>query len=212
MKILIASYKGGPGKSTLTTNLAVEFQRQGKSVLVLEADPDVATSSTWANDREETGLHPIMVARKGGVMSTFIEQLGSKHDVILIDAPGKNSKEMRSAALAVDMLLIPTRPSQPDVDACLDMIEFIEEAQERNPKLRACVVINQASTNINSNDTADTIAALEESFDIAETVIYQRKSYQTAISTGSSVIESKDYKAKGEIQNLARELQEEING
>lgn len=212
MKILIASYKGGPGKSTLATNLAVEYQRQGKSVLVLEADPDVATSSTWANDREEAGRQPVLVVRKGGLLSTLIEQMADKHDVILIDAPGKNSKEMRSAALAADMILIPTRPSQPDVDACHDMSAFIEEARERNPTLRACVVITQAATNVFASDAQETTAALEESFDIAETVIHQRKSYQTAISAGASVIESKDSKAKAEIQNLAREIQEEING
>lgn len=48
MIITIGSHKGGTGKSTLSTNLAVAYQSTGHRVIVIEADPSVSTTSTWA--------------------------------------------------------------------------------------------------------------------------------------------------------------------
>lgn len=46
MIITIGSHKGGTGKSTLSTNLAVAYQSTGHRVIVIEADPSVSTTST----------------------------------------------------------------------------------------------------------------------------------------------------------------------
>ena len=39
MKIVVASRKGGVGKSTLTSGLASYFSTQGKRVLAIDLDP-----------------------------------------------------------------------------------------------------------------------------------------------------------------------------
>ena len=41
---------------------------------------------------------------------------------------------------------------------------------------------------------------------VADVVVHHRKSYQTTLSEGISVVESKDPKAKAEIQLLAQEI------
>ena len=75
MIVVIAHIKGGVGKSTITVNLAVELQRQGKDVVMLEADPTVRTVSNWAGDREEYG-HPRIQC---------LQQTGNLHSVLLDD-------------------------------------------------------------------------------------------------------------------------------
>lgn len=212
MKLLISSNKGGPGKSTMATNLAVEYQRLGYKTLLIEIDATVTTASTWANDREEHDVPPLTVIRKGGNLSGTIEELGEAYDAVIVDAPGADTRETRTAAVAVDALLVPVRTSQADVDEALKMREMIQDAQDRNPNLKACAILTQAPTNAFAAEISETKAALEDYYDMAETVIYLRKAYQTAMSEGLGVIEGKDSKAKGEIQNLAREVEEYING
>lgn len=52
MIILIGSEKGGVGKSTLATNLAVLLVSSGKDVVILDADRQ-STCANWAQDRSE---------------------------------------------------------------------------------------------------------------------------------------------------------------
>ena len=76
MIITIGSHKGGTGKSTLTTNLAVAYQSTGKSVIVVESDPSVSTTSTWAARREEHDeLKPVTVLRKTGRLASTLRDL-----------------------------------------------------------------------------------------------------------------------------------------
>ena len=51
MIIVFGHQKGGTGKSTLTVNMAVELQRQGKDVLLVDADPTIRTTSNFTTDR-----------------------------------------------------------------------------------------------------------------------------------------------------------------
>ncbi|CAJ0992667.1 ParA family protein [Sodalis praecaptivus] len=54
MIILIGSQKGGCGKSTTCVNIASELVRQGKDVVLVDADRQ-GTSSNWISDRNNAG-------------------------------------------------------------------------------------------------------------------------------------------------------------
>ena len=53
--IAICNQKGGVGKTTTTLNLGVGLARQGKRVLLVDADPqsDLTSSLGWNGDRLE---------------------------------------------------------------------------------------------------------------------------------------------------------------
>lgn len=214
MIITIGSHKGGTGKSTLTTNLAAAYQAAGNRVVVIEADPSVSTTSTWAARREEHAeLKPVTVLRKTGRLASTLRDLQQAFDVVIIDTAGKDSVELRSAALVSDVLLTPTNADKPDLDSTAEFITRMDEARDSNEDLKILVVISRAPTHAKSRFRETAIAALRdtpEEFALADTVIFARRIYPDALKDGMSVIEApaRTSQACEEIQNLAQEISE----
>lgn len=212
MIITIGSHKGGTGKSTLTTNLAAAYQAAGNRVVVIEADPSVSTTSTWASRREEHDeLTPVTVLRKTGRLASTLRDLQQAFDVIIVDTAGKDSVELRSAALVSDVLLTPTNADAADLDSTAEFITRMDEARDSNEDLKILVVISRAPTHAKSRFRDVAIAALcgnTEEFALADTVVFSRRIYPDALKAGLSVLEAsaRTSQAREEIQNLAQEI------
>lgn len=205
--IAVANQKGGVGKSTITTNLAVAYQNLGHTVVIVEADPSVFTVSRWADDREANGKTPVLTLRKTGRLKEALTDLASRYDVVLVDLPGKDSPEMRSALLAATVVLIPTQPTQADLDATIDMNELLTTSAEYNPTLHVFVVLNRVSTNAWSTEAQESREILEPHYDtVLKTEIHDRKMYKDSLSDGVSVLEAKNRLAAAEIRDLAQEI------
>lgn len=211
MIIVVGNQKGGVGKSTLTVNLAVTWQQAGKSVVIVEADPSVFTVSTWADDREEASLPPILTVKKTCKLKEALRNLDQQYEVVLVDLPGKDSPEMRSALLAADLFLIPSQPTQADIDATINLAPIVEAVGEYNEEMKTAVVINRLTTHARSTELADATEALGQAFEtIFPQAVYDRKAFRSSLSEGKSVVEGADEKAAAEIQNLVRNIEKEL--
>lgn len=208
MILLFGHHKGGVGKSTLAVNVAAELQRQGKDVILVEADPNVHTVTNWAQYREEGGHPPIQAVQRGGMIRASLLDLDKRYDFVVVDAPGKDSKEMRSAMTAANVFVMPLRPSQADLDTTGGVAENLKEALDVNPDLRAFAVINAAPTNVFSSATQEARDYLAYYPDLtpAKTVIHDRRVFSYSLSAGTGVVEMGDSKAKAEIQLLTQEI------
>lgn len=212
MIITIGSHKGGTGKSTLAVNLAVIYQRAGRRVIVIEADPSVSTSSMWAARREaHDDLAPVTVLRKTGRLNVTLEGLEQAYDLVLVDTAGKDSAELRTAALVSDVLVIPTNADNPDLDSTSEFLARMDEARIINPALKMLVVITRAPTHAKSKHRDVAIAALEdnpEEFALADAVIFNRRIYPDALKEGRGVVEqrARTEQASEEMQALASEI------
>ena len=133
----ILNLKGGVGKSTLTTNLAVTWNHAGKTVVVVEADPSVFTVSRWSDDRDAAGLDPILTMKKTGRVKEALTGLDEKFDIVIVDLAGKDSPEMRSALTVADVALVPSQATQADIDATIDLVEILEQSKDYNEILRS---------------------------------------------------------------------------
>lgn len=211
MIVVVGNQKGGVGKSTLTVNLAVVWQELGKSVVIVEADPSVFTVSTWSDDREEAGLPPILTVKKTGKLKEALRSLSQQYEVILVDLPGKDSPEMRSALLAADLFLIPTQPTQADIDATINLSPIVETVGEYNEAMKTAVVVNRVTTHAWSTELEEATEVLKEYFpSILPTAVHDRKAFRSSLSEGKSVIEGADRKAAREIEDLANDIEKEL--
>lgn len=208
MIIVIGSEKGGVGKSTVTTNLAVALSRQGNRVVVVDGDQQRSTAR-WAEDREDAGHEPrIFVVEKLGGLHETLKELDSTYDYVLVDVAGKDSKEMRTAITAAHQFLVLTQPSQFDLDTLGTVSVLIDAARDFNPDLRVRGMLTRVSTNAFESESADARDYLKEfpNIEPLKSVLYERKAYRDVIGEGLGVVEWRNGKAAQEIHGLVEEL------
>ena len=183
--VSFVSQKGGVGKSTLCTNLAVEYAKKGKT-LIVDADAQ-GTSEEWVGRRVSEDIE---VACLRGRIHQPIRDLKDKWDYILIDVAGYNSKELRGALLASDVAVVPFRPSIPDMTTYEAIFDIIEDCTEINEKLKAKALIQGASALPQVKEKIEAKAAFDDvGIKYFDTVTHDRKAYRDAIGSGKGVTE-----------------------
>lgn len=210
MIILIGGEKGGTGKTTLATNLAATSAINGDDVLLVDTDPQ-RTASFWSLTRDEKNIHPrVATIQKFDNVKKEIAALKNKFDHIFIDAGGRDSLELRTALLVADKAFFPLRASQFDLWTLAKINNHVRDARAINEKLRAFVLINQASPNPSVKEGEDASIYLEEfdELDTIKTVITERIAYRKAAINGACVQElsPEDKKASAEILSFHEEV------
>ena len=211
MKVLLAQTKGGVGKTTLAVNIAVERSRQGRDVLLVDADEQATALDFTALRAEHLGTAgytaiPLLYdhARKHDTLREQVPRMVPKYQDIIVDAGGRDTKSLRSAMTLVDVAVIPFQPRSFDIWTLNTVAELIEQAREANPKLRAVAVLNLADPAGGDNEAA--AAALREvsGIDFLEISIGRRKAFSNGAAEGRGVCELKrqDPKACAEIDAL----------
>ena len=211
MIILIGGEKGGTGKTTIATNLAVIRTKKSNNLLLIDTDKQ-PTASYWCSLREDHQIKPRIasIQKFDKAVRTETLELKTKYEDIIIDAGGRDSSELRSALLVSEKAIFPLRPSQFDLWTLGRMNTLVETAQEFNEGLKAFIVINQASTNPGVKEVKEATELIQEftNLKLLETQLCGRIAYRRAAIQGMAVTEQKpeDNKAAEEIYSLYKEI------
>lgn len=205
MIIVIGGIKGGSGKTTLATNLAVLRSQEGRKVLLVDADEQRSTSD-WAEQREsdgvETGWSTIQLS--GKTINAQLQKLGADYDEVIVDVGGRDTTSQRSALSIADLFLVPFKPRSLDIWTVGPLKKMISEIKAVNAQLMCIAVINQADSR--GSDNYDATEVLKECPDLvcSPISIGHRKAFANAAADGLGVIELKtqDKKANEEIRKL----------
>lgn len=207
MILLVAGEKGGTGKSTIATNLAVALAHRGLDVCLVDTDQQ-GTSSRWCERRNESAELPkVHCVQKTGTVFDTVRDLAQRYQYVIVDAGGRDSREMRTAMVAADRLYVPLRPSQPDLETSVHMDDLVGRARDMNPDLQAKAVISMACTHPSVSEADDAAELLAElpNLSLSSVIIRTRKAFRDAIAEGKGVLELENLKATESISELAEE-------
>lgn len=188
MKILtIANRKGGAGKSTCAAHLAIEANKQGLNTILIDMDPQ-KTLETWWQNRSTNDISLLEVS--SNELPDKLPMLSTKgFDLCIIDTPGDVSENALLGISVADLVLIPSKPTAPDLSAIGRTINIVEKY-----KKKFVFVITQALSNSKSSLQAS--SALSGFGAVAPAAISNRVSYQRAMGQGGSA---------GDLDKLAQE-------
>src|SRR3979409_2538193 len=83
--VLLASRKGGSGKTTIAAHLAVQAQLTGEKVTVVDLDPQQSLAAWWkARQLEDLQLAQFPVAR----FKDELDRVRGVEGVLIVDSPG----------------------------------------------------------------------------------------------------------------------------
>ncbi len=184
MILCFLNQKGGVGKSTLATNAADYLQRLGRSVLLVDADPQ-ATTTRWAELREEMNFPVIHLARPN--MTKEILDLGNNYDDVVIDGPPRAEALSRAAIIAADLVVIPIEPSGASDWACKVTVEQVQEAAVLKEIHMVFVISRAIARTIISRSIRDYVA--ETGVPLLRAVITNRVVFAEALTMGKTVYE-----------------------
>lgn len=111
MRITVGNIKGGVAKTTTSIYLALALARQGRKVLLVDADPEQASALSWSetatNEWPENCSVIAISTRDLGKRAT---SLAEGFDDLVIDTSPKNPLLLRQALSITDDLIIPVAP------------------------------------------------------------------------------------------------------
>lgn len=201
--ICVAQQKGGAGKTTLVSNLAIAFLAEGKRVALLDTDPQ-GSLGKWLDIREETlgenaNLRFTTATAYG--ISRAIRTVGDEADVILVDTPPKADSDVRWVMRESHLVLVPVSISQADVWATHDLLELAARAEKPT---RIVMKRTRAGTRV-GEQVAKSVAELEAKQLLSS--LANRVIYAEALGSGLGVMEVKSTgSASDEVRALANEV------
>ena len=206
MVVAVAGQKGGSGKTTIALNIALEWQRRGARVLLIDADPQ-QTLSTWSDVAVEHGQSVPTVTAMGGRMHhpSQLPALAQTYDVTVIDGPPRHGDIQRAALMVADLVLVPCGPSSADVWALAETIELIQQAQTLRPHLQAAVLLTRKiSRTAISRGLRKAVA--DSGLPVLRSELGYRVAYAESLALGQSVIAHPKSAAATEVVALVNEL------
>jgi chromosome partitioning protein len=217
--ITLVTQKGGTGKTTLATSLAVAAMHAGETVALFDLDPQKSLVG-WGDKREKAKVR----AEKAGDME-LAANLDAPHvqqfpmnriaemptllkslkgfSLVILDTPGADTTATHIAMDAATLCLVPMRPTRIEAEAVLPTVQALMRG-----KNVFAFILNQCSTIPNNNRAAEMAAGLRTMGVLAGPMICQRADYQDAYAVGLGVTE---YSPKGKAAEEMRALWQSVD-
>jgi chromosome partitioning protein len=195
--ILIASQKGGSGKTTLAVHLAVEASPARKPVWVIDMDRQ-ASLTRWHQRRPNDT--PILGNTSISKLGDGLNAIRTKTSFVFIDSAPTISKETQALIGLADLVLIPVRPSPTDLWSVAATVELVKAQRKA-----FLFVLTQAKTT--ASITAQAISALAQYGKVAHTVIGDRVVYASSMTSGNV---AREVQSRGAASKEISALWEEI--
>ncbi len=192
--IALASRKGGAGKTTLASHLAVAAEAAGAGpVGLVDTDPQGGLAGWW---NARAAATPCWVDPAAGLPAAVTAARAAGYGVLVIDTPPSVAETIAGVLAVCDLVVIPVRPSPNDLRAVGGTIELVRRARKR-----MVFVVSQATQR--ARITAEAAIALSQHGTVAPVMIHHRVDFAASMTGGATVSElDPDGRSAAEVRAL----------
>lgn len=190
--IVLASPKGGVGKSTCSVVLASEFAHAGLPVTLIDCDSN-RSAARWA-----AAGTPTNVTLLEGITKSEIVPLLRTEDadgrIIIVDLEGIASQLMSRAISQADLVLIPMQPAALDSSIGAEAIALVREEEETLGRaIKHAVVLTRTNAAMKTRVQKEIEAQLANAnIDLIQPPLVQRAAFAELFAFGYGLRELRD--------------------
>jgi chromosome partitioning protein len=150
--VLVASSKGGVGKTTIATHLAAQSAVAGQRTVLVDADPQ-GSSTRWAQRRAGS---PSAVLPVDGTRRNWLKSVPDGTQRIVIDgAAGQMGADLETYLDQASAVLVPVLPSALDIEATVPFLNTLaKHPRVRKGQLPVALLANKLKPWTNASQQA----------------------------------------------------------
>jgi chromosome partitioning protein len=183
----MAQGKGGVGKTTLATSLAVAAEAQGERVLLLDLDPQ-GSSLLWSQTRGPSKPPTVIdvAPEKLGEVISAAATLNAT--LILIDTPSRVDALIAAAVRVSDMVVLPANPGLLSLAPLQATAALVEAAGKRDAAVGVVNNVEQGAVGLAKAKDASAVLA-DLGMPVAPTIVQHLPQFSAAFDRGLGVTE-----------------------
>lgn len=187
--IVLASPKGGAGKTTTAVLLATEFAGAGADVTILDCDPNHSVS-IWATQSKRPPPERVTVIsdiNENNVIST-IKSLDRKRHFLIVDLEGVVSRLMSRAISQADLVITPMRATTLDAKIGLKTVSLIAGGEDAlNRSIKHAVAFTMTRGIITKQHRAIKHSLQDQGVTVIEPPLMERSAFSSLFTYGGDL-------------------------
>lgn len=197
----VAQQKGGAGKTTICTNIAVYLSTLGKKVAIIDLDPQASTSMWYELRQNNIADNSMDLLLHDFSLRNVLEMHHKNYDIILVDTPPHVKESAVNVVKLSDFVIIPCQLSPLDIWATQPVLDIASET-----KTAHFMVLNRVPSASRVSETLKE-SLRDNKLPLSQTAIGNRNSFVSAFLHGSGVTELEPKsQASLEIKSLTNEV------
>lgn len=185
--IVVASPKGGSGKSTTAVLLGTELAHAGAEIVLFDCDPN-RSLTLWA----ERGTLPDRITVRSDISEAEIVKAIKGHDkdgrIVIVDLEGVASRLVSRAISQADLVITPMRATMLDATVGVRALQLIQEEEEALDRAISHAVVFTMTRAVRSKQHTGIEGSLTgQGVDLIEPALMERAAFSALFEFGGDL-------------------------